>query len=102
MISPTNSTGIDFSIKAQRKYAQETRDWELMDQILMVEDASAAKSVAKNGPALLKKQLQAAEAKVSDLRARISQQDDTDLKVATQAHVMAKEAFRQYVRSTQG
>ena len=101
--APTNQNGaINFSLKAQRAHAQATRDWQLMDLILRVEEASAAKSFAKSGPARLDSQIVATEAKLATLKAQRAELDDAEVNTAAAAHVMAKEAFRQYVQETQG
>jgi hypothetical protein len=101
--APTNQNGtINFSLKAQRAHAQATRDWVLMDHILKVEEASAAKSFAKSGPARLDSQIVATEAKLATLKAQRAELDDAEVNTASAAHVMAKEAFRQYVQETQG
>ena len=101
--SPVNQNGtVNFSLKAQRKHAQDSRDWQLMDLILRVEEASAAKSFAKSGPARMDAQIVAMEAKLATLKAERAEMDEADLNSAAAAHVMAKEAFRQYVQETQG
>tara|TARA_R100000808_G_scaffold9706_1_gene26422 strand:+ start:35730 stop:36044 length:315 start_codon:yes stop_codon:yes gene_type:complete len=101
--TPTNQNGtINFSLKAQRAYAQETRDWQLMDKIISVEEASAAKSFAKSGPARLDAQIQATRVKLDLLESQRAELDDADLNTAIQAHIMAKDSLRQYVIETQG
>ena len=101
--TPTNQNGdINFSLKAQRAYAQESRDWQLMDKIISVEEASAAKSFAKSGPARLDAQIVSTRAKLATLEAQRADLDDADLNTAIQGHLMAKDALRQYVQETQG
>ena len=101
--APVNQNGsVNFSLKAQRAHAQATRDWQLMDYILKVEEASAAKSFAKSGPARLDAQIVAAEAKLATLKAKRAELDDAEVNTAIAAHIMAKEAFRGYVQETQG
>ena len=101
--SPVNQNGtINFALKVQRRHAIDTQDWVLMDYILKVEEASAAKSFAKSGPARLDAQIVAAEAKLATLKAKRAELDDAEVNTAIAAHIMAKEAFRGYVQETQG
>ena len=101
--SLVNQNGtVNFSLKAQRKHALETQDWQLMGHIIKVEEASAAKSFAKSGPARLDAQIVATRAKLATLESQRAELDDAEVNTAAAAHVMAKEAFRQYVQETQG